>query len=690
MTRQGFAEFYSRYRQAVAPPYKDTEFLYPNNEPWPEQSFDYPYGQAPTVSNIPPDERADWARHVGKYYRDNALGTAEHPIPFGFKSAEFARENFANNGITGYGPLSDELFLQLICEGLYSKYLGELDDFDRGLFGLPQDDPAWQYLKSDQSCMKVVTQPWPGEFVAPGIAIVRRRRGATGEDRFRYELVAIALARKNDKGEFEYARDLVFDAGKHQSTSAWWLAKYFVLQGAIHRINLVDHIKVHFPGDTINAITKSVLPRWHLVQQLLLPHFRLTLPVNNTVLEGERSIINRDTWYPWSPVTARGDEIRKLIPLAWAGSEFYWDGRNTSYPKYFFSTDPGTVPDPADPVNGRINTFIGLKASRYAEYLEDYHAPILEFARQVIALLPDPAATPDKDGLEWLEIRRWAYEISKLVPGFPDELAIRSKDALAQVCATVIWNAAVVHSADHSTLHMMIDRYPVPFILRVRPPATNSVEVHETVKDVIGETNLKYVTGVIGGLEGMLTKVLERKLGEFAGGASAAVVKGVIDALARDIGDHELVEGSVPLCWPTDLVYCKMADLLFYRPHNSSLLWDCDYPFFLKKTAAEIALEEAWQAEGLKRPVLSDAKRAQLADIVAKFRDDLRAANGKYYDNTTGEPKLYGSAQAPDTGGLLNGYGFPKLLPGTVDLTPDDPKGKTAAMECCLAAGIQY
>jgi len=684
MTEQGFAQFYSRHRQAIGAPYKDTEFLYPNNEPWPEQSFDFPYGQAPTVSNIPPEEAADWAQNVGKYYTRNALGSAGHWTPFGVMSAEFARSSFERNGITGYGALGDELFLELICEGLYSKYLGLLDPQDEQLFGV-KDDANWQYLKSDQSCMKVVATPWPNEYVAPAIAVVRRKLPLTDATRWNYELVGIALAKKNDAGTYEYTPDLVFDAKQHQSTSAWWLAKFFVLQGAIHRINLVDHIKVHFPGDTVNAITKSVLPRWHLVQQLLLPHFRLTLPVNNVVLEGERSIINRDTWYPWSPVTAQGDEIRKLIPLAWAGGDFYWNQRNTSYPKYYFSTDPGSVPDPDAPASRRIQTFIGLQASRYAEFIAEYHAPILAFTREVIGGLPDPAATPEQDDLQWLEIRRWAYEIAKLVPGFPDELAIRSKEALAQVCATIIWNAAVVHSTDHSTLHMMIDKHPVPFILRVKPPANNATEVEQTIGDALDEQGRKYLEGALHGVEALLKKMLEKDLGNLVGGIAADALNGLAGKLVRNLEQRELTEGSVPLCWPTDLIYCKMADLLFYRPHNSSLLWDCDYGFLprdKKQAAAEAELEQV--CKNLQRPTLDDSARNRLQEIRARFQGALQQVNFKYYDES-GVPKLYGSATTPDTGCVLNSYGFPKLLPGTKDTDV-----KASRMECCFGAGIQY
>jgi hypothetical protein len=690
-TSDGFAQFYSRRRQQLGLPYNDTEFLYPNNEPWPEQSFDYPYGQAPTVSNIPPAEAEDWQKNVGQYYTDNAVGTLTHPTPFGIKAADFARRSFAANGLTGYGDVSDELFVELLCEGLYSKYLGPLDPQDYALFGL-QEQPGFEYLKSDQSCMRVVTKPWDGEYVAPAIAVFRRP--ANFQPSFdgwkQYEVVAIALARKDaTTGQFSWAKDLVFDKATHSGGTGWWLAKYFVLQGAIHRINLVDHIKVHFPGDAINAITKSVLPRWHLISQLLVPHFRLTLPVNNTVLEGQRSIINRDTWYPWSPVTARGDEIRKLIPLAWAGGDYYWDERNTSYPRYFWSNDPGSVPDPADPQGKSLKTFIGLNASLYGKFLRDYHAPVLAFARAVVGLLPKPAATPEQDGIEWLELQRWAHEISELVPGFPDEHAIRDPELLAQVCATLIWNAAIVHSSDHATLHMMIDKHPVPFILRVNPPASNSAAGAVSVQDHVDantrDQHQQYVGGAIRGLESLIQKTLEQKFGHLLGDLAS---KG-LDTIANDIVnafDSHLVEhGSVPLCWPTDLVYCKMADLLFYRPHNTSLLYDCGYDFLLDESQMSGAardLYEGWKKLG--RPVVDGAQRGRLLDARKAFQASLAQVNALYYD-ATGKPVDGEPTKADDIACVMNRYGFPKLVPGTQDTDVDGTR-----MECCFGAGIQY
>lgn len=687
MTKTDFTHFYARRRQALGVLYKDKEFLYPNNEPWPEHSFDYAYGQAPTVSNIPPEEAADWQQNVAKYYVDNAVGTSKHPTPFGIKSAEFARERIAQNGISGYASLSDEQFLELICEGLYSKYLGLLDPQDEQLFGV-KDDDQYQYLKSDQSCMRVVTNPWPGEYVAPSIAVVRRKLPLTDATKWSYELIGIALANMNDAGVYEYSTDRLFTPESHGSDSAWWLAKFFVLQGAIHRINLVDHIKVHFPSDTINAITKCVLPRWHLLQQLLLPHFRLTLPVNNAVLEGDRSIINRNTWYPWSPVTARGDEIRKLIPLAWAGGRYYWDERNTSYPRYGFSIDPDTHVDADHP--DPIPTFIGLQASRYAEFLKDYHAPILDFARQVIAQLPDPPADALQEDLQWLEIQRWAHEISKIMPAFPNETEICNKEMLAQTCATIIWNAAVVHSTDHSTLHMMIDKSPVPFILRVRPPRSKDDEVKETIAEALGEAGMKYLGGALHGLEGLLKKALAGhhgggKISKFVEKWEGKAIDGLGGALIEHLEKTELTEGSVPLCWPTDLIYAKMADLMFYRPHSSSLLFDCAYEFLVRpedKSSEQIEIEATWKSAG--RPVIGEETQRALAGIREQFQKSLLAVSAKYYDEK-GAPVRYGSATAPDIPCVLNRYGFPKVIPGSEDTDVDGTR-----MECCFTAGIQY
>ena len=96
------------------------------------------------------------------------------------------------------------------------------------------------------------------------------------------------------------------------------------------------------------------------------------------------------------------------------------------------------------------------------------------------------------------------------------------------------------------------------------------------------------------------------------------------------------------LCWPTDLIYARMADLLFYRPHNVSLLIDCDYEF--AKTSGP------------------------LSEAVAAFQVDLRKV---------------AAAQAP----IAERYGFPLLEP-PADASPEEKQ--RIATEECIGAGIQY
>ena len=667
MTDDDFQQYYARRLRNLGITYAADDFVCPHQPPWPEHSFDHPYGQAPTVANVPAQEMADWDEYVARYYTDNVVGTPQHPTPFGIKSAEFSRSMFEKNGISGYAALDDETFRELLTEGLYSKFLGPLDPADEELFGVGNDGQH-QYLKADFSCMSLIEEPWPDTYVAPSIAVVRRRLPIDQYTRWEYELVGVALAKRDESGKYVFTKDLVFDPRTHASHSAWWLAKYYVLQGAIHRINLIDHIRVHFPSDTINAITKSVLPQWHLIHQLLVPHFWLTMPVNHAVLEGDRSLINRDTWYPWSPVTASGDEVRKLIPLSWGGASYCWDdASNSAYPRYYFSLDPNSAPDPKQPSRS-IPTYVGLQASRFAVFQREYFDPILHFARGVVGTLPEPAANPEQDHVLWLELQRWAHEISKLVPGFPDQHAIRNKDTLAATCAMIIWNASIVHSSDHSSLHVMIDTKPVPFILRVRPPESNATKVEVTIAQALGEKGYAYLHGFLKNVEKMLfpTDGWERN---------------AFDRVLSGLGQLQVTEGSVPLCWPSDLVSTKMTDLMFYRPHGSSLLYDCAYAFLKEPAPPPAAEQPAWRQGAY----VGDAQRSELAALRRKFQEELRLVNSRYYA-PSGKPVQYGEVKVDDLPCVLNQYGFPKLIPGE-----DDKKDDAAVrMQCCFSAGIQY
>lgn len=498
-------------------------FLYGDDTPWPIKGRPHYNGLAPAIFPIPAAEHADWSTFVGKYYEDSI-------IQFGVASTAAALAT-AMEHRSDYPDLNEADFTHLMCEGLYSKYLSALDPRDLDTFeGHVTDTATYNYLKSDFTCMRLVKKLWPGEAAAASILLVRRRKDDTAFD---YETVALVLQVWDPQKQIFVQSDVLTpDDGE-----AWRDARYFVLQGAIHRINLIDHPGVHFPADTINALTKSVLPSSNIILRLLRPHMWLSLPVNNAVLEGQRSIINPTTWYPWCPFVAKGAEVRKLLPFCWYGSMFYsttnpgdpdnadpyFNTPNSSYPAYQFVPTPPDIP------------------SHYGEFLRRYYTPVRTFTRGVVDHLTDQ---------EWQEAGFWADAIAAYIPGHPTGAELigadgkaPNKEMLADLLAHFIWNAAVMHSSDHESLHEMYESMhdasgteyksamPVPFILRIKPPMTKAYRREAIVVD---------------GSQLHLVERMERWF-------------------------EHLIDNT-PLSWPMDNMSSHLADQLFYKPHNSLCL----------------------------------------------------------------------------------------------------------------------
>jgi len=86
MIDDDFHKFYLKQLSAALTDgsYRAEEFSNPHNPLWPQQSFDYPYGQAPEVDDLPPQELADWEQYVGAYY----LRTAMNPDGTGRSAAD--------------------------------------------------------------------------------------------------------------------------------------------------------------------------------------------------------------------------------------------------------------------------------------------------------------------------------------------------------------------------------------------------------------------------------------------------------------------------------------------------------------------------------------------------------------------------------------------------------------------------
>jgi hypothetical protein len=353
-----------------------------------------------------------------------------------------------------YPALSDASFTELIAHGVLSKLLSKLDSPDEAIFQGFLNDPTREFWKSDLTHMRVVRKTWEGEYVAPSVVLLSRPKSPAPGQEYDFRLHSIALFVQSQPGG-PYDKKVILGPGDGK---AWQLAKYFALQGALVRLNLIDHPMVHFPFDAINAITKSTLPTSNRVLQLLLPHLFLGLPVDNAVLEGKHSLLNRTGRFPYSPYPAAGEEIRKVFPFYWWGSgtendaaESWASGRDNAFPAYRFQTEPRAIP------------------SKYGTFLNGYYKPILDFAIGVVKSIP----TDTKD---WEVISYWADHVASWIPGFPDGKTIyKNGELLAKTCAAIIWNGAIVHTSDHWLMHQMFEeRFPTPYILRDAPPQSAS------------------------------------------------------------------------------------------------------------------------------------------------------------------------------------------------------------------------
>jgi hypothetical protein len=448
----------------LPPGFQPSEFLYGDNGPWPS----VPEGEnackiAPEVfmkgaHGIPKSEMDDWTNYLYDYLVDNSLIFIDDAIKYSAKllripldweyevqiGVELGAWYLTEKPVTmgdrrgPYPGLPDATFTDMIGHGLLSKMLSQLDAPDQALFDGVLDDETREFWKCDLTHMMVVRKPYPGEYVAPCIVLLSRLRNPPPGQEYDFRVDGIRIFVQSQAGG-PYDQSALLRPGQGQ---AWQLAKYYALQAALVRINLIDHPMVHFPCDAINAITKSVLPKNNRVLQLLLPHFFLALPVDNRVLEGKHSLLSRTGNFPYAPYPAKGEEIRKVFPFYWVGSET----APKAFPAYQFPTRPRQIP------------------SKYGSFLNGYFQPILNFTTGVVASMPD-------DGKNWEAIRFWADRVASWIPGFPDGNAIyKNNQLLAETCASIIWNCAIVHTADHWLMHNIFEqKLPTPYILHDKP-----------------------------------------------------------------------------------------------------------------------------------------------------------------------------------------------------------------------------
>lgn len=384
--------------------YKPKDFLYQRKGPWPQPSPAHPLGEAPAVVHLPLREWIDWWLHIGSRF---ILTLLYSPIAY-------LRGIF--NG--SLADIDDPEFMRLFENTMLAKFIShELDEKDRAIFKdfLNNED---DFYILDFEIAKVVV-PFPKMYVSGTKCLLRK----TSKGKYTYEPIVIYI----DKTK------ALIEPG---DGDAWELAKYYVLQGAALGITLVVHSVLHFPLDAVNAITKSAVPKDHILFRLLSPHLRFTLPLENAVLNFKSTVINPVWWKTYSPHPGPAEGLRELLVEGYRGIE-----GNASYKTYKYPMRP--IP---------VHAYFG-------EFRDRYYEVFLNFVSKVLK---------DFDREDEIIIQ-WAKYVSQNVPGFPNENEIMEGDNLVRAVAYYMWAVTVGHGADHET-YATIDVRKKPMRLRQAPP----------------------------------------------------------------------------------------------------------------------------------------------------------------------------------------------------------------------------
>jgi hypothetical protein len=432
------------------------QYLYDQKGPWPQPNTLH-QRLFPAVLHLPLKERLQWTVRVGLRYGMQMLFYTPiaaaygvlHPSPKILGDHEF-EERFDNTVFNKMilpfrppdaptartaarkTPVKASPAPQMAVQEAQEVFIerGHQLAAQMALDRFPEQMAKAEY--SDETCYFIADfsifedlETFPGTYTA-GTTVLFRRDNPTA----RLEVVSIRINGLN----------LTPADGE-----AWQLAKLFTMQAATIRLVFSTHALLHFPEDSINAISKNCLPTDHVLFQLLIPHFDLQLVLDNTVQTSFTSPLLNNQIIPWTPHTGPASGLVRTLEQLYCGVE-----DNPAYPTYHFKHPRRT------------------EGEKYVNFLEAYYQTILRFVRKVLARVG-----PDDEC-----VRAWASHVADHVPGFPDaDNIFEMQDQAAGVrnldwaVATIIWDVSVGHTTDHYNMGLL-DINENPMRIRVPPPTS--------------------------------------------------------------------------------------------------------------------------------------------------------------------------------------------------------------------------
>lgn len=363
---------------------------------WPQQPLVHPGFPRPVLEVSAEESRHHLRKNAARY-----LGQALALIP---KAVWRCRLH------APLSPLDAARFDAIISETLFAQYLSDVTTEEDRAFAA---SPGEQIVVLDFVPVDEVPT-LPGLHVARCRAWLARCPG----DRFAVRAVRVA-------GQ-------VF---RPSDGDAWELALYYVLMGANYHLLAGRHGLLHFPGDSINAITIALLPQGHVLYQLLRPFTRFTLGLDKAVLHHRRSVYHNSQREIYSPFAMKSPVILAVTAIGYNGLE-----GDPYHRPYRFGERR-------------------MVQSTYRRFLDDWEAAIGALVAAVVADVPpgDPY------------VRAWADAIAEHVPGFPGGADIFEGDALARAVTAYIFTVTAHHAGDHHS-YATLSVEETPLRLRVPPP----------------------------------------------------------------------------------------------------------------------------------------------------------------------------------------------------------------------------
>ena len=365
----------------------------------------YPGINAPRVAEVKAHEKwqYEWIRILKWGWRQCAY--------FPLAAYEF----LTNKSIR---KIEDGEFANIFSDTLCSKFLTkDLTEGDSHFFAdfLKEEATGTAFYKADYSLMNYAT-PDQGIYAEPSVSLFKQ----TDES----ELAPVAIK----------INGLCLTP---EDGHAWDLAKVFVMQATSYMTVMAEHPLVHFPMDPMNVCTLK-LPQSHVIRQLLEPHLKYQIRVN----EGVR----------FSPKSVKGSNQNRIY------TPFYGDPTSLTIATYSGQKDQESFEPYEFKMEPKQPPFA------YGKYLKAYFDTIYNFVKKVVAHVDknDPL------------IQKWADEIAEWTPGFPRGEEIIKGDNLEKCLTVFIHDVAIEHSTDHE-VYSQIPLDILPCRVRIAPPNSKSI-----------------------------------------------------------------------------------------------------------------------------------------------------------------------------------------------------------------------